>query len=401
MKNLSTIQKVLIKAAGYDLETAKSCTSAEINKMAKHGTLVIIPALVGLFSMSYAMYLISKNTLIAGLGGLVWGIIIFFIDRSLVSLNRPGTFNLGMLGRFLFAVIIGFVVAEPVVLLTFKDSILEELNSGFIAKKDKVVTKYSPEFAILDSKLANAKSNLEEKQRLYTAEMDGTGGSGNPNKGPIYKQKYADYQNELIAYNSLKTKIEQQISGKQLEMNSEINSIREAQANGLLGQFRALHSIEDKEIEYATWALRLFFFFIEIIPFLIKISPSKGGDLYYDIKDNQNKVQLEIVTSNNTYRKELMESEEKSLNKERILKLNELDTKKIAASNDVNTELITKQMYNAVEKKLKQDLKVIKNIKNEEAKAKLLSQMNLVFDGYFKNMEDLIVKSNQFYSNNL
>lgn len=401
MKKLSTLQEILIKAAGYDLETAKSCTSSEINKMAKHGTLVIIPAIVGLFSMSYAMYLISKNTLISLLGGVLWGIIIFFIDRSLVSLNRPGTLNLGMLGRFLFAVIIGFVVAEPVVLLAFKDSINEKLNASFIVEKDKVTSKYAPEFVLLESKLTNAKNNLKEKQRLYTEEMDGTGGSGNPNKGPIYQQKYLDYQNELVAYNSLETKIEKQIGEKQNQMNTEILTIKQSQGDGLLGQFRALHSIDDKEVEYATWALRLFFFFIEIIPFLIKISPSREGDLYYDVKDNQNKIQLEIVTSNNTYRKELMESEEKSLNKERILKLNEQDTKKIAISNDINTELITNQMYNAVEKKLKQDLKVIKNIKNEEAKAKLLNQMNLVFDGYFKNMEDLIVKSNQFYSRNL
>lgn len=401
MKSISTIQKLLIRAAGYDLESTKSCTTSEVNKMAKHGTLVIIPAIVGLFSMSYAMQLITQNNQLAILGGVVWGVLIFFIDRSLVGLIRPGSFNVGILGRFLFAIIIGFTVAEPVVLLTFKDAIKEKINSNYISKKDNVNSKYEPRISFLDAKLKIAKERLETKQKLYTQEMDGTGGSGNPNKGPIFKQKYEDYQNELLAYNALKSEITSQISEIKTKRDSDISNVKEFQANGLLGQFRALHAIEDKEVTYATWVLRLFFFFIEILPFLIKISPNDGTDLYYDLVENYNQVQLDIVTSNNTKRKELMESEERLLNKERILKLNELETKKIAISNDINAEYITKQMYNAVDKKLKQDLKIIKNINDEEAREKLLKQINSVFDGYFDNMEKLIVKSNQFYSNNL
>ncbi|MDV7186099.1 DUF4407 domain-containing protein [Lutibacter sp. TH_r2] len=401
MNTISFTQKIFIQIAGYDLETAKSCTSSEINKMAKHGTLILIPAIVGLFSMSYAMFLISKSLLISVIGGTIWGIVIFFIDRSLVSGNKPGTFNLGMLGRLLFTVIIGFVVAEPVVLLAFKDTINEKIHEEFIVKKDELNKKYSPRIVSLNKGLKTARERLDKKQKSYTSEMDGTGGSGNPNKGPIYKQKYDDYQNELTNYNEFKDEISDLKSGLNTEFNNELNELKTVQANGLLGQFRALHSLKDKEVVYATWALRLFFFFIEIIPFLIKISPNKKGDLYYDIVDDENKVQLSIVTSNNTLKKELMESEEKSRNKEKILKLNEIDTKKIAASNELNTEHIAKQMYLAADKKLKQDLKAIKNIKDEEIKAKLLSQLNQVYDGYFKNMEDLIIKSNQFYSNNI
>lgn len=398
---MSTLRMLLILAAGYDLEIAKSCTSVEQNKMAKHGTLVIIPAIVGSFSMYYALYLISKNIQISILGGLIWGVIIFFIDRSIVSLNRPGTFNLGLLGRFLLAMVIGFVVAEPVVLLTFQDSIQENLKIEFIAKKDAVINKYKPTFQAINSKLIDAKNSLDQKQSAYTDEMDGSGGSGRPNKGPIYEQKYADYLVELENFNKLSAKVENEISIVKSEMIDEIKSLQESQANGLLGQFRALNSIEDPEVKYATWALRLFFFFIEIIPFLIKVSRNKEGDLYYDIKDGLNKIQLENINSNNVYKKEVMSKEEQSLNLDKLLKINRENTIKISKANNESISLITKEIFNSSENILKQKYRVIKSMKNKKVRDHLLKKIDQVYAGYLKNMEELIEKSNQFYSDHL
>lgn len=401
MKNITPIQSFLIKIGGYDIETAKSCTSSEINKMSKNGSLILVPAVVGLFSMSYAMFLITQSLPFALLGGFAWSLVILAIDRSLVSTERPGGFSFGLLGRLLLAIVIGFVVAEPVVLLVFKDSIDETINNKYLKTKDKINSKYAVLIDSYNNELKIAKEKLDTKQESYTSEMDGTGGSGKANKGPIFKQKYADYKNELIAYNSLKKEVSGKIKLRNKEFNSDLIEVKEHQATGLLGQFRALHSIEDPEVKYATWALRLFFFFIELIPFLIKITPSKKSDLYYDLVDNYNQIQLEIVTSNNNYRKELMENEEQLLNKERILKLNESKTEKIAISNDKNTTYLMKQIHNAVESKLKQELKIFKTIKNETTRNELLKKLNTVFNGYFENMEALILKSNQFYSNNI
>ena len=401
MKNLSATQKLFIKIAGYDVETAKSCTSSEVNKMSKHAGLILVPAIVGLFSMSYAMFLITQSVFFAILGGFIWSVLIFIIDRSLVSSGRPGSFSFGLLGRLFLAIVIGFVVAEPVVLLAFKDSIKESIYDKFLIKKKKINSKYAPSIALYKKELNNAKKRLNSKQESYVGEMDGTSGSGKANKGPIFKQKYQDYQDELISFKKLELDIKEKIAKKNTLFNNEVNDAKKKQAKGLLGQFRALHSIEDPEVKYATWALRLFFFFIELIPFLIKITPSKKSILYYDLIDNYDQIQLEIVTSNNTYRKELMESQERSLNKERILKLNELDTEKVAFSNDRNTEYLMKQMHNAIDKKLKQEFRIYKTIKDEKARKELLEKLNFVFNGYLNNMEALIIKSNQFYSNNI
>ena len=394
MRKLSILQTALILAAGYSLEDAKSCPSAEINKMTKNGTLVIIPALVGAFSMSYAIFLITQIKSLALLGGLVWSIILFFFDRSLVSNDRPGTYNLGMLGRFLFAIIIGFVVAEPVVLLTFNDAIQEEINKGFIIEKDKVSAKYAPEFLLLDSKLSDGQKKLDEKNRLYVEEADGTGGSGNKNKGPIFDLKYNDYQKELVVFNELKEDVESEIIIKTQAMNDEITSIKSSKASGLLGQFRALHSIDDPEVTWATWCLRLFFFFIEIIPFLIKISPSRNNP-YYDLIDFKNKIHLEIMMSNSIFSKELAKSKAKSLNQDEILKNEELDIQNILKSKEKNVAQLSKKMYETIDNKLKQEMKVAKNIKDKEAREKLIKSLNSLFEGYFKTIEDLAAKATQ------
>lgn len=396
---LNIIQIMLIYIAGYDLSTARSCTSSEINKMCKHATLILIPAMVGLFSMTYAIFLITENLLLSIVGGVIWGICIFFIDRSLVSSCRPGTLNVSMLGRLLFAMVIGFVVAEPIVLLTFKDAINEVIADEIIEKETTIKDKYSADYLALDNKLSNAKKSLEELRKSYTAEMDGTGGSGVADKGPIFRQKYNDYLKELVTYKELEKQISEDRDKVNQKYNNELIVVKDNQANGLLGQFRALHSIKDKEVAYATWALRFFFFFIEIIPFLIKVSPSKEGDLYYDIKENNDQLRREVINSSNTLKKELLEKKEKAMNLEKILKLNELNIKKVALSYQLNSEFLSEQMFIAAKNKMKQDIRAMKKIKNDSIRDELLKQIDTIYQVCFENLEELINKSNQFYNN--
>jgi len=96
MKN--NMNRILLWAGGYDQKTVNQCSSSEIHRMTIFGTMIFIPAFVGMFSFGYAFYLISGNQLIAIIAGLIWSVIILFIDRAIVGYSRS-RINLGTLGR--------------------------------------------------------------------------------------------------------------------------------------------------------------------------------------------------------------------------------------------------------------------------------------------------------------
>lgn len=275
------IKAVLIKIAGYDLETAKNCSSAEINKLAMHGTLVIIPALLGLFTFGYAMYLFSNNLHYAIIGGVVWACIILLIDRAIISsgTSKRG-FSASMLGRFLLAVVIGLSVAEPAVLFIFKDSIDEAIHQKFRENQHRIYNAYQPGFDQLNSRLETQLKEMKRLQLEYTMEMDGTGGSGYRNQGPIYQQKFKDYQDASREYERLKSEVKAADSVMLIKQQAEIKAIEMVQAKGLAGRLDTLHSLDSASIKYYTWVLRALFFLLELIPFLAKLSPKSGGDIH-------------------------------------------------------------------------------------------------------------------------
>src|SRR5690349_8312575 len=93
------------------------------------GALVIIPGLLGLFSMSYAVSTVTPSPLIYLGAGIVWFFIVVAIDRYLVltmqkSAGKGGlTRSVAILSRYVFAVLIGLAVSHPLAMLWFDGSI--------------------------------------------------------------------------------------------------------------------------------------------------------------------------------------------------------------------------------------------------------------------------------------
>ncbi len=66
--------------AGADQTILDQVSPSERNKITGFGTLVLIPAIVGLFSMTYALSTVTNSTPLFVTGGIVWFFIILFID---------------------------------------------------------------------------------------------------------------------------------------------------------------------------------------------------------------------------------------------------------------------------------------------------------------------------------
>lgn len=126
-------------------------------------------ALVSALSMMFALLTgVRVSILLAIPLALVWGLIIFNLDRFLTSTMRSTTNVFRLLGlafpRVIMAALIGIVVAEPLVLQVFQNDINREVNSTNVtqALTDQDAVTSGPEKQALDA--ASAQVSALENQ---------------------------------------------------------------------------------------------------------------------------------------------------------------------------------------------------------------------------------------------
>ncbi|MGB5274078.1 MAG: DUF4407 domain-containing protein, partial [Flavobacteriaceae bacterium] len=79
------LQNFFILCSGSDASLLKSCSEGERNKYAGIGATVFFTAVMAFIAASYALYTVFDNVYTAVLFGLIWGLLIFNLDRFIVS----------------------------------------------------------------------------------------------------------------------------------------------------------------------------------------------------------------------------------------------------------------------------------------------------------------------------
>jgi Domain of unknown function (DUF4407) len=171
-----------IWCAGSDKNALAKCDDSIRVKQIGIGTLVLIPAVLGFISMSYALSTIDKingSPFFYISGGFIWGLIVFAFDRFIVSTHRKQQRNVDEFKnitfylRLCFAVILGVVVSHPFVLLYFDGSITEKI----IADRDNLVKveerNYQQSFDTLNVRLNDLVQTKRCNEQLLTAEQSG------------------------------------------------------------------------------------------------------------------------------------------------------------------------------------------------------------------------------------
>lgn len=71
--------------SGVDSDIINGCSNGEQNKYAGIGATVFFTAVMAFIASSYALFTVFDNPFIAIAFGLVWGLLIFNLDRFIVS----------------------------------------------------------------------------------------------------------------------------------------------------------------------------------------------------------------------------------------------------------------------------------------------------------------------------
>lgn len=398
MNNMNFITRFLLACAGVDCQTIMQTTSSEINKYKIMGTCVLLPAMMALFSGFYAMYLISQSLWISLIFAPFWAMIIFVLDRAVVSGTRPGRFSLGVLGRIALAIIIAFTISEPIILRLFNDTIEDKRVFVISEKQEQVSTEFDEQIEKIRNHSNEENMKVDGLQTSYIQEVDGTGGSKVAYRGPIAIIKENVYLKALEVYEQNELERQQKISSLEKKRADKRQIVADKDANGFLGNMMILGQLgeENSTVWCSTWLIRLLFLCIELIPILIKLGYSKDKDLYHKTQDMNDEVCIELQRSLSEESKEFKRIEycvAIEAGKERLLSQsikNTLDCKLKDYEYFIEKISITK------DKHLKLVAHITEKVEDGSFKEKLLTQLSNIYDGYVDTLETLVAKSKQY-----
>jgi len=351
-KFMERIMKFLWKCAGADAQILQYAPYSDHIKAAGIGGVVLATTVMAMIAMGFAMHTIfGENTkdghhgnwMVTIPAALVWGLIIFNLDRFIVStVKGDGTEKItmgefwAMLPRLVMAIIIGLTISAPLETHIFEKEINREWervqNKLSQNRQNEIELKYAKDYKNFDSLAIVAQKDLDSAQAKYkrndiivTWIVSGINGygpckggencQGNPAHREIYKQRNQARKDMEIAQGKLELiKEDRQKLVDKIRKEKDAEGFKiEKSKPGFLDQLMMLENLsshgenftpvdtegrpvmeEDGKTEKVEelygaawgpiWLVRLLFMIVEIAPVIFKFMI---WDSSYDyMKDN-------------------------------------------------------------------------------------------------------------------
>ena len=308
------LQHFFMLCSGADTDILKTCSKGEQNKYAGIGATVFFTAVMAFIASAYALFTVFDNIYSSIFFGLIWGLLIFNLDRFIVStIKKSDSFKSELLQatpRIILAVIIAIVISKPLEMKIFEKEInqvlLEEKNSMTLANKEQIATQYTPKTEQLKADILGLKNEIATKEvetnalyDTYISEAEGTAGTKLLGKGPVYKEKRDKHDAALAELQSLKqtnaeriSTLESQIAALDLEYVDQVTNTQPIidGFDGLMARINAL----DKLPWLPSFFIFLLFLAIETSPIIAKLLSPKGA-YDYKLEDQESAVRTWVT----------------------------------------------------------------------------------------------------------
>ncbi|MGB5648389.1 MAG: DUF4407 domain-containing protein [Muriicola sp.] len=318
------IQRFFILCSGADASILETCSQGERNKYAGIGATVFFTAVMAFIAGSYALFTVFDNVYTALGFGLIWGLLIFNLDRFIVStIKKRNSFKSEFLQatpRIILAVIIAVVISKPLEMKIFEKEInqvlLEQKNELTLANKQQIAQQYTPVIQELEGDILSLKDEVATKEAetnalydTYISEAEGRAGTMLLGKGPVYAEKREKHDASLLELRELKSQNADKIAALETQinaLNAEYgNSVVASQPiidgfDGLMARINALGELA----WFPSFFIFLLFLAIETSPIVVKLLAPKGP---YDFKLEEEESTVEAwVTQKVTQRQHIM-----------------------------------------------------------------------------------------------
>ncbi len=326
---MNPIQKILIScsAAVEDIIQLPQCR-ADAKRHAMVGAFVLLTAVFAFASGGFAVHAGFQSVLLAILIGFAWALMIFTIDRFIVSGIRKADVSamnfferwktharelLITLPRLALAGVISLVIVTPLELRFFEREINARIAESQLADLHRATADIDTGFPRLaelqaknkelQGKIESARAQYQHANELKIQELAGISGTGQKGAGPVYEQRVEQARKLLSDWQATEQKNNQLIR----KNNSEIDRLEKtresiivarrdviAKSDGFLARFEALGELAatHPKIETARLFMTLLFLCIELTPVLTKMLFTRGP--YDEILDTiEHKVRVE------------------------------------------------------------------------------------------------------------
>jgi len=317
----SRFMKLFWKAAGGDPFILERATYSDQIKYMCLGGIIVATGVMAAFAGGYAFYTIFETrgsaieqqfqpttTAIAVGFGVMWGLMIFNLDRFIVSSTGKGDGTEAItlqelrsaLPRIIMGAIIALTISKPVEIRMFKSEIDAKLHEEqLLLRKDyetRTRANYDERLKMLDNELGkfeNERTELKGKitgsEKELTDQLQGRAGAaaGDGKLSQALRGIKDKLENDLLNFDSTnKPRLDELMAKKDRliqEMDNELGK-NEVVANGLDGLLERIKLSHEIAGLWISAFITLLFMSIELTPIFFKLMLVKSP--YDYLKDN-------------------------------------------------------------------------------------------------------------------
>ncbi len=296
---MEDLQRFFLFCSGSNFSILKR-TPTEVNKYVGIGATIFFTGLFAAVACAYAIYTVFSSYILAIVFGLLWGLMIFNLDRYIVStIKKKGNFFRDFFHatpRIALAILIAIVIAKPLELKIFDSEIRSELalmqqekfkeqEEAVHLRFDEKIDKAKNEITALKAEVVVRQNHRDALIAAALVEADGTGGSQLRNMGPIYRAKKAEADRaeaELAVFTNeaqvLIAEKQAQLAGLESTLESELNEMDKVKLDGFAARLEALERVGQRSeaIYIASIFIMLLFIAIETAPIFVKLISSRS-----------------------------------------------------------------------------------------------------------------------------
>ncbi|MGQ7945589.1 DUF4407 domain-containing protein [Flavobacterium sp. WC2509] len=317
------LKQFFILCSGADKPLLGGCSEGEQTKFVGIGATVFFTAVMAFIASAYALFTVFDNIIPALLFGFVWSLLIFNLDRFIVStIRKRNSFSSELLQatpRIILAIIIAIVISKPLEIKIFEKEIntvlLKEKNAMALNNKKEVANYFKSDLDKNKTEIASLKAEITNKQKevntlyqTYIQEAEGTAGTKKMGKGPVFKEKIAKHnlasqELDTIRKNNLAkiAVLEKSTKTLQTDLDKKVTETRPIidGFDGLMARINALNQLP----WIPSFFIMLLFLAIETSPIIAKLLSPKGE---YDFKLEDLETALKATLDQNKYQRELL-----------------------------------------------------------------------------------------------
>jgi hypothetical protein len=288
---MNAINKFLFWTSGARISVINLITRQEKSRFILIGISLLISSIVSILSASYAIILISQNLFSSILIGLMWGILIFHLNRLLISSilesrNNVSKSTIWFSSSIIIALFLSYTISTPLQLMLFESEVNNQINKNRIESILPIENEY-------ENKINEEYTELNQLRDLYHKEVAGIKGRNETglSSGVIGKGASARMISERIVD---KEKLIEKLRIEKSYLRNDIfkDSSSFVERTNSLSQIRNQNSF----INSIYYFLFCFFFLIEITPFLVVILSKKSS--YENLLDDIDNIHSDNLREN-------------------------------------------------------------------------------------------------------